>query len=504
MMLTMSLPLLPPPPSSLLPPLNPSAGETFSTHHLSGPQILPHQHPPQHGRRTKPQLNARSSLAMLAADERTIAQRKMAIAMYGYSWLKPAGCAKTMLGRREEEIEREEVERQLREVELQDRMAMEAEAEEQERQAREAAEGEGPGTEGLAVGERDLDEDIPDADAGNGMVEEGEEADDVEADLDDEIPEADDDEDEDEEEEDDDDNSDNGDVEDLDADGVDGQWVYDSRREPDTDEDEGEGDVQMSRSHLAPFVPGTGPRRMGISGSEYDVDEREAEELANAMLDEEEMQGERDLDDEVPEAEEGEEETWEHTDSELEESEMDISILPAQGHGQGPGQMQGLGGNATVPDDRRRSSGQPWISDVEPTPGATRGAARAVRGSAARLTQVHTPGTVESISGLDLGSTMDRGLSTDERASARRNWLEAAGSSARRNLFGIGRPTAAERGGRGLSSTGSGLFTPSPAAPRTAGWETDAQAPLQQQRRRSGRLRGGVVGRRRAEEADGN
>ena len=60
-----------------------------------------------------------------------------------------------MLGRREEEVEREEVERQLREVELQERMT--AEAEEQDRVARTTELGEPE--EG-----RDLDEDVPDAD----------------------------------------------------------------------------------------------------------------------------------------------------------------------------------------------------------------------------------------------------------------------------------------------------------------------------------------------------
>jgi hypothetical protein len=120
----------------------------------------------------------------------------MAIAMYGYSWLKPAGCPKTMLGRREEEVEREEVERQLREVELQERVNLEAE--EQERLARMRETGE------VEEG-RDLDDDIPDADDADeeqgydseegGPPEDGpgdgEEDDGLAVDLDDEIPEAD-------------------------------------------------------------------------------------------------------------------------------------------------------------------------------------------------------------------------------------------------------------------------------------------------------------------------
>jgi len=139
---------------------------------------------------------------MLSADEKTITQRKMAIAMYGYSWLKPAGCTKTMLGRREEEIERDEVERQLREVEMQDRMAVETE--EQERRAQMMERG-----EVVEDGERDLDDEVPEAD---------------EEDLDDEVPEA----------------SEEEDEVDLDDEVPEAEegWVYDTRREPDTDEEE--------------------------------------------------------------------------------------------------------------------------------------------------------------------------------------------------------------------------------------------------------------------------
>ncbi|KEF63688.1 uncharacterized protein A1O9_01666 [Exophiala aquamarina CBS 119918] len=327
----------------------------------------------------------------------------MAIAMYGYGWLKPAGCAKTMLGRREEEVEREEVERQLREVEMQERAAQEAD--EQERQARLAETGEPE--EG-----RDLDEDIPDMDGEDGLEDDDDEVDldgeipdmdgeedeeGMDGDLDDEIPEADDDE-----------NDDDDDPMSPDPDGTDSNWVYDSRREPDTDDEmhnahaSSPGNHRNRRSdrfrHGTAIVAGV---RVPVPGSEYDYDEREAEELANAMLDEDEifdqededeMALERDLDDDVPEAGGESEGGWEHTDTELEDSEMDISILPPSHIGTGrisgvrppPQQEQrvSMAGSSARSNARhssasayaaaqqqqqqRRSSG-PWITEPSPT-----------------------------------------------------------------------------------------------------------------------------------------
>ncbi|KIW29479.1 uncharacterized protein PV07_05293 [Cladophialophora immunda] len=387
MFLTCSLPLLPPPPTSLLPPLTTSfSSEASST--------ASHQHPHQHpssSRRPKPHhtnINSRNNtLVTLSSDERTISQRKMAIAMYGYSWLKPAGCAKTMLGRREEEVEREEVERQLREVELQERLAQEAE--EQERLARLNEMGEGE----MDEGERDLDEDIPDADEadmdgeedgesededGDG-IDEGEDDEAMQADLDDDIPDADD---QDDDDEDDDPMS-------PDPAGADGNWVYDTRREPDTDDEEQLPHPHPTRRHSSgraaagrygrhATVAGV---RLPVPGSEYGYDERDAEDLADAMLahneifDDRATEGssaaniEHDLDDDVPEAED--DQIWEHTDTELEESEMDISILPGQGAGPiVPGMAQAQNLRPLRSSDRisvPRSSG-PWITGPSPSP----------------------------------------------------------------------------------------------------------------------------------------
>ena len=290
-----------------------------------------------------------------------------------------------MLGRREEEVEREEVERQLREVELQERTAQEAE--EQERLARLNEIGE------IEEG-RDLDEDIPDADGeeeaaseeeedevdGDELEGEGGDEEGMQDDLDDEIPDADD--------------HDNEDEDDgpLSPAAANGGWVYDTRREPDTDDED-----QLSHSLTLPPL-GSGGRIHGrhatvagvhVSrlGSDYDNDEREAEDLADAMLDDNDElfdphvnrprphanHGEHDLDDHVPEAEE--DQVWEHTDTELEESEMDISILPGQSQPQ-----NGRSSAAGIPQVSPRTSARtaaaaaanrssgPWITGPSPAP----------------------------------------------------------------------------------------------------------------------------------------
>lgn len=221
-----------------------------------------------------------------------------------------------MLGRREEEIEREEVERQLREVELQERNA--AEVEEAERMAQQeqqrVREQRGEVITG-EEGDRDLDEEVPDMDAHDEFDDEEDEDDDEdeEGDLDDEIPEG------------------------------DNSYAYDTTRDPDTESEEG---GFPSSSRLPNLPPSQAPRR-GYQ-SNFSADNRESAEqeaIAQQMLDEDElgdytqehdldddlpdMDAEaRDLDDEVPDADNGDEGGWEHTDSELEESDMDISIMP--------------------------------------------------------------------------------------------------------------------------------------------------------------------------------
>ncbi|KAJ9288306.1 hypothetical protein DTO021C3_4084 [Paecilomyces variotii] len=219
-----------------------------------------------------------NTLAALQLEERALRARKQNIASFGYAWIKPAGCAKTMLGMREEEAEREEgllaaaaemagAGGDLSTMGIVDEFGRP-----------QGQEGDNTGGVDDQMLERDLDDDIPDADA-DGLVEEGEEGLEededgeeglMERDLDDDIPEAfpedddddDDDEEEEEENEDDDDDFDN---------------------QPDLDDD----------------IPA-------------------AEDEGGSLM-------VRDLDDDIPEAEEGSEqgEEWQHTDTEAEDDDDD-------------------------------------------------------------------------------------------------------------------------------------------------------------------------------------
>ena len=310
--------MLPPPPSSLLPSLLPVTN--------SAPQPQS-QHPQRRPKPPPPSIN--TPLALLTQDERLIEQRKLAIAMYGWSWLKPAGCPKTMLGRKEEEIEREEVERQLGEVERQERLQRELDEVERQTmmqaQATAEAAGQAPGQD-----ERNLDDEVPEAE---------------EHDLDDDIPE-----DEEEDEHDEDEHDLDDDVPEADVSG----WHYDTRISPEPAEGETGITDDVERSHL-----GDGLQIPPMFNASLFANERrdsgqiafeDEQAIANAMLEEDEMDGmaDRDLDEDVPDADmDVEEEGWEHTDTELEESEMDISILPQQ-H-QPPTQVVGRSQRAATP-----------------------------------------------------------------------------------------------------------------------------------------------------------
>ncbi|KAE8384420.1 Apc15p protein-domain-containing protein [Aspergillus alliaceus] len=162
-------------------------GETQGNPRRSGNYIT-------NGRALNASAASGNTLSSLLLEERALRARKNNIASFGYSWIKPAGCAKTMLGMKEEEAEREE--------------ALAAAAAEMAAAAAAAEAGtdgvdefgaqtnDGQDNTGM---ERDLDDDIPDADA-EGLVEEGEEGLEedgdvdeegyMERDLDDDIPEA--------------------------------------------------------------------------------------------------------------------------------------------------------------------------------------------------------------------------------------------------------------------------------------------------------------------------
>jgi hypothetical protein len=356
-----TLPLLPPPPSTLLPssitPYAPSYATESST---NGPTTLAQaqqhqqQQVQQRGRPKPSQPSSRNntlSLAALSLDERLLEARKRAIAIYGYGWLRPAGCGKTMLGRREEEVEREEVERQLREVEEQEAMALAGEEEARRRSV--LARGEVQGE-----GERDLDEEIPDAEQLTHGEEE--ENDMVERDMDDDVPDA-----------------DEGDRTNMTFGNT--TMTTELLLEGETgitDDVEGTSLGQPEPAVRSVMAGG------GAAFREFDAQEQEA--LANAMLDEDEQgmaerdlddevpsageMGERDLDDDVPEPEdEGE---WQHTDTEDEqmeedESGMDISNLDQSAMGRARGVTPGQS-SVAMPETSETmgspGSGRRWFS----------------------------------------------------------------------------------------------------------------------------------------------
>lgn len=548
MMFTSSLPLLPPPASSLLPPLHDPPVTDNSTATVGQNSLQAQQQQQQRRTRGHPHaMYPRSQLAILAHDERITAQRKLAITMYGYSWLKPAGCTKTMLGRREEELEREEVERQLREVELQERNA--AEMEEAERQAQldqqraREVHGENVGEEG----ERDLDEDVPDMDdAEDGDFEDEdseEEVDEDEEDLDDEIPEA------------------------------DNTWTYDTTRDPDTESEDGmPPPPPMRQRPLQAQAQATVPE-LGQDTTIEEQEQAEQEAIANAMLYEDEL-GEynpdqdlddetsdmntsfRNLDDDIPDAED-EDGGWEHTDTELEESDMDISIMPpgvTAHHISMPPpssninqrQRRNLARQSTASQQSdtnstniRRTSGNIQLPLNHPLYSQTAAARGLVRSY--QLPQNFTPdqlhqlGSDFSVSALiSTGNTdiiSSTGIAPPHQAGS--SFLDPAGAGTRRNLFGAARPAQSyfqpptSFGSTGqIPSMGSvpnlghaqvarvvdttmapprqvssgGLFTPSPQ-------QQNVQRAQQQQmldsmeeprsRTRSGRIIGGIRGIRR-------
>ncbi|KAF9887670.1 hypothetical protein FE257_009763 [Aspergillus nanangensis] len=229
-----------------------------------------------HGRAYGTPAAPTNTLSTLLLEERALRVRKSNIASFGYSWIKPAGCSKTMLGMREEDAERKEA---LAAANAEMVAAAAAAADPQ------FGEGDEEGQDDTGM-ERDLDDDIPDADA-EGLVEEGEEGLEedgavdeegyMERDLDDDIPEAlPDDEYEDEDE------IDEEDEEDALAD----ENFDDFDNQPDLDAD----------------IPS--------AGEGYDSPE--------GM--------DRDLDDEIPEADH--EEEWQHTDTdeEFDDEEDEVSF----------------------------------------------------------------------------------------------------------------------------------------------------------------------------------
>ena len=498
-MLTTALPLLPPPATSLLPPLhnrpNPESSSTNDGQHSLQAQQQRRARGHPHG------AHPRSQLAMLALDERVITQRKLAIQMFGYSWLKPAGCTKTMLGRREEELEREEVERQLRDVEMQEQTAAQMEEAQRQAQLDEQRQRELRGEDVGADAERDLDEEVPDMDATAEFDDEGSDENDEdldEIDLDNEIPEE-------------------------------TSYAYDTTRDPDT---ESESEQQPSVRLRVPQGPSSnrtdmsqgGQPELSFNGSLM------AQSAGERDLDDDvpEMEVVHDLDDDVPDAN-SEEGGWEHTDTELSESDMDISIMPpgvtahhlptappSSGIGQRqrrqPSRQSLASQQSDTGSDMRRTSGNVPLPMAPPArPAAGRGMAQSS----------HLPNFTPDQLGSDFSvSALISTGNTDMSSAApgnqgQRAWLDPA--SARRNLFGASRDapappaaapsrsTSAQQGGRSLGGapnraqpqmqaprqvSSGGLFTPSPQLqqqhhPRRQGLSEEPQS-----RTRSGRAMG--------------
>ncbi|KAF2755463.1 hypothetical protein EJ05DRAFT_512972 [Pseudovirgaria hyperparasitica] len=227
----LSLPLITPHEDLNIWHTNPSHRPIQTLEHTDNPQA---HAPPQHSRRA--QANPRSMLSLLAADENLIEQRKQNVRRFGASWIRPPGIAKTYQASMDELAEREEQELLARREQAMLELANAAEAEAQRAEAEIAAE------EANEV-DRDLDEDVPEADE--------------EPDLDDDIPEA------------------------------------------DSDSDDGEGEMTFNEES---FIEG--------SMVQADVEQiLEMEEGASMM------HGGHDLDDDIPEAG-----SYQHTDTEAEDS----------------------------------------------------------------------------------------------------------------------------------------------------------------------------------------
>jgi hypothetical protein len=160
----LSLPLIPPqddhsawlrtsyrPRADSPPPANPQTAAQHPQQHRQNRQLRDEE---------KRAQQARSPLALLAADEAAIAQRKAAIRNFGAYWIRPPGVPKTLQAMTEEEQERreqEEIER--RERGMLDMQAQQQLAEAQQQGAQAMAEQEDP----EAPEERDLDDEIPEA-----------------------------------------------------------------------------------------------------------------------------------------------------------------------------------------------------------------------------------------------------------------------------------------------------------------------------------------------------
>ncbi|KAI4689427.1 uncharacterized protein J4E88_002779 [Alternaria novae-zelandiae] len=158
-----SLPMIAPRPDASLWPSHHTTHAAFEDAHPNSPPDTAHgqnQRRPtsHHG----PRRIQNQFLASLAADENTIAQRKLNVRRFGAGWIRPPGVTKTLQAREDEKFEKEEQEMmQRREQAMMDLAAAQQDAaNEEQRERGEMAEEAGEGEE-----ERDLDDEVPEAES---------------------------------------------------------------------------------------------------------------------------------------------------------------------------------------------------------------------------------------------------------------------------------------------------------------------------------------------------
>ncbi|KAI8955869.1 Apc15p protein-domain-containing protein [Xylaria longipes] len=293
---------------------NPFPPSNANDAHLNGSH-LEHGHGHPHGanssHRRGTHMIERSPLARLRADEQNLERRRQNVTNFGSAWLKPPGLPKTLHQLREERREAEEHQEALRREQLAQELA-EAEAEAAGAGAGTAVVGDGTGGAGLDAmldtvpdgdegmddvqldGARDLDDDIPEADAADFGLSDNEDEDDDDDD--------DDDEEEDEEEEDDEDEN-----AEMRAHAQQQQLMAQRMRQGN---DAFRENMARGRDSAAFY---------GVDEEIDDVDQSqiiEEDDLVGAHGDMDDMGMDADLDDEIPEAESlgG----YEHTDTEAE------------------------------------------------------------------------------------------------------------------------------------------------------------------------------------------
>ncbi|KAF2033449.1 hypothetical protein EK21DRAFT_108918 [Setomelanomma holmii] len=155
----LSLPMIPPRADSSLWPSHGHNNNSYTDDHAStSPPNDSHRRPTSHhGPHHRSHAHQSALLASLTHDENTIEQRKLNVCRFGSGWIRPPGVPKTLQAMKDEELEREEQEMmQRREQVMLDLAAAQQDAANAE--AREQHDGEVEENE-----ERDLDDDVPEA-----------------------------------------------------------------------------------------------------------------------------------------------------------------------------------------------------------------------------------------------------------------------------------------------------------------------------------------------------